>query len=148
MAPQAIVFAMANPIPEIMPEEAIAAGAKVVATGRSDYPNQVNNSLAFPGLFRGALDVRARVINDAMKLAAAERLASLVTEQEFEEGQIIPQAMNYDVAPALAAAVAQAAMDSGVARVRVDPQAVARHCHDFIYEGILTPVPTLEEIQK
>src|SRR6266571_8958633 len=104
--------------------------------------------LAFPGLFRGALDARARVINDAMKLAAAERLASLVTEQEFEEGQIIPQAMNYDVAPALAAAVAQAAMDSGVARVRVDPQAVARHCHDFIYEGILTPVPILEEIQK
>src|SRR6266581_6400635 len=147
MAPDAIVFALANPTPEIMPEEALAAGARVVATGRSDYPNQVNNSLAFPGLFRGALDVRARVINDAMKLAAAERLASLVTEQEFEEGQIIPQAMNYDVAPALAAAVAQAAMDTGVARVRVDPQAVARHCHDFIYEGILTPVPTLEEIQ-
>src|SRR6266702_4641210 len=145
MAPQAIVFAMANPIPEIMPEEAIAAGAKVVATGRSDYPNQVNNSLAFPGLFRGALDVRARVINDEMKLAAAERLASLVTEQELEEGQIIPLAMNYDVAPALAAAVAQAAMDSGVARLRVDPQLVTQHCHDFIYEGLLTPVPALGE---
>jgi malate dehydrogenase (oxaloacetate-decarboxylating) len=145
MAPDAIVFAMANPIPEIMPEEALAGGARVVATGRSDYPNQVNNSLAFPGLFRGALDVRARVINDEMKLAAAERLASLVTEQELEEGQIIPLAMNYDVAPALAAAVAQAAMDSGVARLRVDPQMVTQHCHDFIYEGLLTPVPPLGE---
>ena len=148
MAPEAIVFALANPIPEIMPEEARASGARVVATGRSDYPNQVNNSLAFPGLFRGALDVRARVINDAMKLAAAERLAALVTEQELAEGQIIPQAMNYDVAPALAAAVAQAAMDSGVARLRVDPQLVAHQCHDFIYEGLLTPVPPLEELHS
>ncbi len=145
MASDAIVFALANPTPEIMPEEARAAGARIVATGRSDYPNQVDNSLAFPGLFRGALDVRARVINDAMKLAAAERLASLVTEQEFEEGRIIPQTMNYDVAPALAATVAQAAMDSGVARLRVDPQLVAKHCHDFVYEGLLTPVPPLEE---
>jgi malate dehydrogenase (oxaloacetate-decarboxylating) len=147
MAPDAIVFALANPTPEIMPEEARAAGARVVATGRSDYPNQVNNSLAFPGLFRGALDVRACVINDAMKVAAAERLASLVTEQEFAEGQIIPLAMNYDVAPALAAAVAQVAMDSGVARLRVDAQLVAQHCHDFIYEGLLTLVPPLEELQ-
>lgn len=146
MASQPIIFALANPIPEIMPEEAAAAGAKVVATGRSDYPNQVNNSLAFPGLFRGALDARAHVINDKMKLAAAERLASLVTEKEFEEGQIIPQAMNYDVAPALAAAVAQAAMDSGVARIRVDPQIVAQYCHDYIYEGLMTPVPPLGEL--
>ena len=146
MAADAIVFGLANPIPEIMPEEAFAAGARVVATGRSDYPNQVNNSLAFPGIFRGALDVRARMINDTMKLAAAERLASLVTEQEFKEGQIIPQAMNYDVAPALAAAVAQAAMESGVARVRVDPKLVAQYCHDCVYEGLLRPVPILEEI--
>jgi len=145
MAADAIVFALANPIPEIMPEEARAAGARVVATGRSDYPNQVNNSLAFPGLFRGALDTRARVINDEMKVAAAERLASLVTSQELEEGQIIPQSMNYDVAPAIAAAVAQAAMDSGVARLRVDPQLVMQHCHDFIYEGLLTPVPAVGE---
>jgi len=108
----------------------------------------VDNSLAFPGLFRGALDVRARVINDAMTLAAAECLASLVTEQEFEKGRIIPQAMNYDVAPAVAAAVAQAAMDSGVARLRVDPQLVAKHCHDFVYEGLLTPVPPLEEMHS
>ncbi len=147
MAPQAIIFALANPIPEIMPEEALEAGARVVATGRSDYPNQVNNSLAFPGLFRGALDVRACVINDAMKLAAAERLASLVTDRELQEGQIIPLAMNYDVAPALAAAVAQAAMESGVARLRVDPQVVTQHCHDFIYEGRLTPVPPIGEGQ-
>lgn len=145
MAPQPIIFGLANPIPEIMPDEALAAGARVVATGRSDYPNQVNNSLAFPGLFRGALDARARVINDEMKLAAAERLASLVTEQEFEEGQIIPQAMNHDVAPSLAAAVAQAAMDTGVARIRVDPLIVAQHCHDYIYEGIMMPVPALDE---
>jgi malate dehydrogenase (oxaloacetate-decarboxylating) len=145
MAPRAIVFALANPVPEIMPEEALAAGARVVATGRSDYPNQVNNSLAFPGLMRGALDVRAHVINDAMKLAAAERLASLVSEQELEEGQIIPLAMNYDVAPALAAAVAQAAMDSGVARLRVDPQVVAQYCHDFIYEGRMAPIPPQQD---
>lgn len=145
MASQAIVFALANPIPEIMPDEALAAGARVVATGRSDYPNQVNNSLVFPGLFRGALDVRARLINDRMKLAAAECLASLVRERELQEGQIIPAAMSYDTAPALAAAVAQAAMDSGVARLRVDPQVVAQHCHDFIYEGLMTPVPALQE---
>lgn len=144
MASQPIVFALANPDPEILPKDALAAGARVVATGRSDYPNQVNNSLVFPGLFRGALDVRARIINEEMKLAAAERLASLVSDRDLENGQIIPQAMNFDIAPALAAAVAQAAMDSGVARLRVDPQVVAQHCHDFIYEGILTPVPPLE----
>ena len=80
-----------------------------------------------------------------MKVAAAERLAALVTSQELEEGQIIPQSMNYDVAPAIAAAVAQAAMDSGVARLRVDPQLVLQHCHDFIYEGLLTPVPAQRE---
>jgi malate dehydrogenase (oxaloacetate-decarboxylating) len=144
MAPHAIVFALANPVPEIMPDEALAAGARIVATGRSDFPNQVNNSLVFPGLFRGALDVRAREVNEAMKLAAAERLASLVSDHELQEGQIIPSAMSYEVAPALAAAVAQAAMESGVARVRVAPEVVARHCRDFIYEGILLPVPTLE----
>jgi malate dehydrogenase (oxaloacetate-decarboxylating) len=148
MAPQAIVFALANPIPEIMPEDALAAGARVVATGRSDYPNQVNNSLVFPGLFRGALDVRARLVNDEMKLAAAERLASLVSERELREGQIIPPAMSYDIAPALAAAVAQAAMESGVARLRVDPEMVAQSCHDFIYEGLMMPVPALEETEE
>ena len=145
MAPQAIVFALANPVPEIMPEEALAVGARVVATGRSDYPNQVNNSLVFPGLFRGALDARARVINEPMKFAAAERLAAMVSERERQDGQIIPPAMSYDIAPALAEAVAQAAMDSGVARLRVDPHMVAQNCYDFIYEGILMPVPPLED---
>ncbi|HEY6406433.1 MAG TPA: malic enzyme-like NAD(P)-binding protein, partial [Ktedonobacteraceae bacterium] len=145
MAPQAIVFALANPDPEILPEEALAAGARVVATGRSDYPNQVNNSLVFPGLFRGALDVRARLVNTEMKLAAAECLASLVREQDLQEGQIIPLAMDYEVAPALAAAVAQAAMDSGVARLHVEAQLVARSCSDFIYEGIMAPVPAMQE---
>jgi malate dehydrogenase (oxaloacetate-decarboxylating) len=148
MAEQPIVFALANPTPEIMPEEAIAAGARIVATGRSDYPNQVNNSLVFPGLFRGALDVRARIVNDEMKLAAATRLASLVTERELQEGQIIPLAMDYDVAPAIASTVARAAMESGVARIRVDPQIVAQRCHDFIYEGLQMPVPPLENGHK
>lgn len=148
MGTQPIVFALANPDPEILPAEALAAGARVVATGRSDYPNQVNNSLVFPGLFRGALDVRARHVNEAMKIAAAERLAALVSERELQEGQIIPQAMSYEVAPALAAAVAQAAMDSGVARLCVDPQLVAQYCHDFIYEGLMTPVPSLEETRS
>jgi len=147
MAHDAIIFALANPVPEIMPEEAYEAGARVVATGRSDHPNQVNNSLAFPGLFRGALDVRAHLINDEMKLAAAERLASLVSEKQLQEGQIIPQAMNYDIAPAVAAAVAQAAMDSGAARIRVDPEMVAQCCLDFVYEGFLAPVPALDEMR-
>jgi malate dehydrogenase (oxaloacetate-decarboxylating) len=145
MAPDAIVFALANPDPEILPEVALQAGVRVIATGRSDYPNQVNNSLVFPGLFRGALDVRARVVNEAMKIAAAERLASLVGERELQEGQIIPPAMNYEVAPALAAAVAQAAMDTGVARLRVDARLVECYCRDFIYEGMMAPVPALDE---
>lgn len=145
MAPEAIVFALANPDPEILPGEALASGARVVATGRSDYPNQVNNSLVFPGLFRGALDVRARHVNDDMKIAAAGRLAALVTDRELQEGQIIPPAMSYEVAPALAAAVAQAAMDSGVARLRVDAELVERYCRDFIYEGFMAPVPSLDE---
>src|SRR6266567_4527661 len=145
MAPHAIVFALANPDPEILPGEALASGARVVATGRSDYPNQVNNSLVFPGLFRGALDVRARLVNEAMKIAAAERLAALVSDRVLQEGQIIPSAMNYEVAPALAAAVAQAAMNTGVARLHVDAQLVARSCSDFIYEGIMVSVPTLQE---
>lgn len=143
MAPNAIVFALANPDPEILPDVALQAGARVVATGRSDYPNQVNNSLVFPGLFRGALDVRARLVNEAMKIAAAERLAALVSEHDLQEGQIIPPAMNYEVAPALAAAVAQAAMDSGVARILVDAHLVEQYCRNFIYEGIMASVPAL-----
>ena len=117
MARDAIVFACANPTPEIMPDEAKAAGAKVVATGRSDFPNQINNVLAFPGVFRGAFDVRASDINEEMKIAAAHALASLVAPDELGADYIIPKAFDPRVAKAVAAAVAQAARDSGVARL-------------------------------
>ncbi len=113
----AIIFACANPTPEIFPEEAYAAGAKIVSTGRSDYPNQINNVLVFPGIFRGAFDVRASDINDEMKLAAAEALASLVSEEELAAGTIIPLAFDKRVGPTVAAAVAEAARKSGVARI-------------------------------
>ena len=112
-----IVFACANPTPEIFPEEAKAGGAAVVATGRSDYPNQINNVLAFPGIFRGALDARASDINDEMKLAAAQALAGLIAPEELAADNIIPAAFDPRVCPAVAAAVKQAAYDSGVARV-------------------------------
>ena len=117
MAPDAIVFACANPTPEIMPDEAKAAGAKVVATGRSDFPNQINNVLAFPGVFRGAFDVRASDINEEMKIAAAHALAGLVGEDELSADYIIPKAFDPRVAKTVAAAVAQAARESGVARL-------------------------------
>ncbi len=117
MAPNPIIFACANPTPEIMPDEALSAGAAVVATGRSDFPNQVNNVLAFPGIFRGALDVRASDINDAMKIAAAEAIASLVSDDELRAEYILPDAFDPRVGKAVAAAVAQAARDTGVARI-------------------------------
>ncbi len=117
MAPKAIVFAMANPTPEIYPDEAMAAGAAVVATGRSDFPNQINNCLGFPGIFRGALDVRASVINEEMKLAAAYALASLVTDEELRADRIITEVMDDRVVPAIAKAVAEAARRTGVARL-------------------------------
>ena len=113
----AVVFACANPTPEIFPEEAKAAGAKVVATGRSDYPNQINNVLAFPGIFRGAFDVRASEINDEMNMAAAHALAGLISDEELSADSIIPKAFDPRVGPAVARAVAQAARDSGVARL-------------------------------
>ena len=113
----AVVFAMANPTPEIFPDEAKAAGAAVVGTGRSDYPNQINNVLAFPGIFRGALDVRASDINDEMKLAASYAIASLVSDDELTADYILPKAFDKRIAPAVAAVVAQAARDSGVARI-------------------------------
>ncbi len=116
MADGAILFPMANPTPEIMPDLAKAAGAAVVGTGRSDYPNQINNVLAFPGIFRGALDVRAREINEAMKLAAAHALADLVAADECSAEYILPRAFDPRVGPAVAAAVAAAARESGVAR--------------------------------
>ena len=113
----AILFACANPTPEIFPDEAKAGGAKVVATGRSDFPNQINNVLAFPGIFRGAFDVRASDINDAMKIAAAEALAGLISDEERNADYIIPAAFDPRVGRTVAAAVAQSARDSGVARI-------------------------------
>lgn len=117
MADKAIVFPMANPTPEIMPEAAKEAGAYIVGTGRSDYPNQINNVLAFPGIFRGALDVRASDINEEMKVAAAKAIASLISDEELNEEYIIPSALNKRVAQEIAKEVAQAAIDSKVARV-------------------------------
>ena len=117
MARDAIIFACANPTPEIFPDEAKAGGAKVVSTGRSDYPNQINNVLAFPGIFRGAFDVRASDINEEMKVAAANALAGLITDEELNEDYIIPAAFDPRVGPAVAKAVAEAARKSGVARI-------------------------------
>ena len=117
MAKDAIIFACANPTPEIFPDEAKAGGARVVATGRSDFPNQVNNVLAFPGIFRGALDARASDINDEMKIAAAYALAGLVSPEELCEDYVLPAAFDPRVGPAVAKAVMQAAKDSGVARI-------------------------------
>jgi len=117
MAKDPIVFAMANPVPEIQPEEA-GPHVRVMATGRSDYPNQINNSCCFPGFFRGMLDVRARRVNDEMKLAAAHALASIVTRGELTEEYITPSMFDSRVVPAVAAAVAQAAVKTGVARRR------------------------------
>ena len=117
MNKDAIVFACANPTPEIFPDDAKAGGARVVSTGRSDFPNQINNVLAFPGIFRGAFDVRAKEINDEMKLAAAEALAELITAEELSEDYIIPKAFDKRVGPAVAKAVADAARKTGVARI-------------------------------
>lgn len=117
MAEKPIVFSMANPVPEIMPEEAKKGGAYVMATGRSDYPNQINNVLVFPGLFRGALDVRASDINDEMKVAAAHALADLVTDEELNQEYILPYAFDKRVKDAMAKAVGEAARQSGVARI-------------------------------
>lgn len=117
MNERAIVFACANPTPEIFPEDAKAGGAEVVATGRSDFPNQINNVLAFPGIFRGAFDVRARDINDEMKIAAARALAGLISEEELSPDYIIPAAFDKRVGPAVARAVAEAARKSNVARL-------------------------------
>lgn len=117
MAKDPVVFACANPTPEIFPEEALAAGAAVVSTGRSDYPNQVNNVLCFPGIFRGALDVRASDINDAMKIAAAKAIAGLVSDEELRADYILPKAFDPRVKDAVAAAAAAAARETGVARI-------------------------------
>ena len=130
MAPDAIVFAMANPVPEIMPDLALKAGARVVATGRSDFPNQVNNVLGFPGIFRGALDVRASDINEAMKVAASRAIAGLV--ENVSEECIIPSPLDRRVVPAVAEAVARAAIETGVARVPLDPAEVGRRAEAMV----------------
>jgi malate dehydrogenase (oxaloacetate-decarboxylating) len=132
MADDAIVFAMANPVPEIMPDLALQAGARVVATGRSDFPNQVNNVLGFPGIFRGALDVRASDINEAMKVAASRAIAGLVEDVSAE--CIIPSPLDRRVVPAVAEAVARAAIETGVARVPVDPAEVGRRAEAMLRE--------------
>ncbi len=126
MNKDSIIFAMANPDPEIMPDEAKKAGAKIIGTGRSDFPNQVNNVLAFPGIFRGALDVRARQINEEMKIAAVEAIVGLISDKDLNVDYVIPNPFDARVAPAVAKAVAQAAMDSGVARIMVDAEEVAK----------------------
>ena len=122
MARDPIVLAMANPVPEIWPQEALAGGARIVGTGRSDFPNQVNNVLAFPGVFRGAMAVRASTINEEMKKAAAYAIAELIGPDTLNENHIMPGAFDQRVAPAVAAAVARAAMSSGVARREMDPE--------------------------
>ncbi len=127
MAKDPIVFAMANPDPEIMPEEAKEAGARIIATGRSDYPNQINNVLGFPGLFRGALSARASDMNETMVIAAANALASLVSDDELREDYIITSPVDPRAMPTEARAVAQAAIDSGVAQIAVDPENLYRH---------------------
>ena len=128
MAKDPIVFAQANPIPEIWPiERAEKAGAKVISTGRSDVKNQINNVLAFPGIFRGAIDVRATDINDAMKIAAAKAIADLVPADKLGPDMIVPNALDPNIGPAVAAASAKAAIDSGIARNPIDPQIVAEN---------------------
>ena len=128
-----IVMGMANPTPEIMPDEAYAAGARIVCTGRSDYPNQVNNLLAFPGIFRGALDVRAKKINEEMKMAAAKAIADLIDESELDEQHVITSPFDPRVAPHVAAAVAGAAIKTGVARITdITPDEVAEHTRQLL----------------
>lgn len=126
MNKDAVVFAMANPIPETDYQSAKEAGARVVGTGRSDSPNQINNVMVFPGIFRGALAVRARSINEDMKLAASHAIASLIKDDELTDEYVIPDSFDKRVAPAVAAAVAKAAMDSGTARITVDPETIRK----------------------
>jgi len=139
MAKDAVVFAMANPVPEIMPDLAVQAGARVVATGRSDFPNQVNNVLGFPGIFRGALDVRARDINEQMKVAAARAIASLV--ESVSETNIIPSPLDRRVVPKVAEAVARAAIETGVARTPADPSEIGRKAAEMIQQLEKNPCP-------
>ena len=137
MAKNPIVFALANPVPEVHPDMAKKAGAVVIATGRSDFPNQVNNCLAFPGIFRGALDIRAKWINDAMNIAAAKAIAGLVGDKLKPE-YILPGAMDFRVPPAVAEAVGRTGMETGAARHHIEPERIARHTREFIYDERLS----------
>jgi len=138
MAPDPLVFALANPTPEIMPDLAREAGVLAIATGRSDFPNQINNSLAFPGVFRGALDVKARAIDDQMKVAAARAIAGLVEPDRLTPEFLIPDSLDLRVAPKVAAAVAASAVEQGLAQRPVSPEDVENRCRDLIYEGVVT----------
>lgn len=132
MKDDAIVFAMANPVPEIYPDDAAAGGARVIGTGRSDFPNQINNVLGFPGILRGALDVRSTDINEEMKIASARALADVIEESELHEEFIIAESFDRRVVPAIAAEVARAAMDTGVARIERDPDEIAAKAEKLV----------------
>ncbi|HIP88515.1 MAG TPA: NADP-dependent malic enzyme [Thermococcus paralvinellae] len=142
MNDDAIVFPLANPVPEILPEEAKRAGARIVATGRSDYPNQINNVLGFPGIFRGALDVRARTITDTMIIEASKAIASVVSDEELCEEYIIPSPLNPEVYPREARAVAEQAIKEGVARRKVRGEWVEEHTRELrrFYESVIARV--------
>ncbi|MCA9833873.1 MAG: NADP-dependent malic enzyme [Thermomicrobiales bacterium] len=137
MAPNPLIFALANPNPEITPDDAFEGGAFAVATGRSDYPNQVNNSLAFPGIFRGALDVKATAISDEMKIAAAEAIAALVPNAKLSPDFLIPDSLDLRVAPRVAAAVAAKAYEQGLARGTITPDEIEARTRDMVYEGVV-----------
>ncbi len=137
MAKAPMIFALANPNPEITPDLARSAGAFAIATGRSDFPNQVNNSLAFPGVFRGALDVRATTISDDMKIAAAHAIADLVTDDKLTPEFLIPDSLDLRVAPRVAAAVARVAQETRLARELIDPAEIEMRCRDLVYEGTI-----------
>lgn len=144
MNKDAIVFAMANPVPETSYQAAKEAGAAVVGTGRSDAPNQVNNVSVFPGIFRGAIDVRARAINEEMKQAAARAVASVITDEELREDYVVPPVFDERVAPAVAAAVAKAAMDTGVARIKVDPEVIRQRTLERVRKNHANAAKVLE----
>ena len=144
MNKDAIVFAMANPVPETSYQAAKEAGAAVAGTGRSDAPNQVNNVSVFPGIFRGALDVRARAINEEMKQAAARAVASIISDEELRDDYVVPPVFDERVAPAVAAAVAKAAMDTGVARIKVDPEVIRQRTIERIRKNHANAAKVLE----
>lgn len=138
MAKDPVIFALANPNPEILPDAAAEAGAFAIATGRSDFPNQVNNSLAFPGVFRGALDVKAKTISEEMKIAAAYAIADMVPDAKLSTEYLIPDSLDLRVSPRVAAAVARTAQETGLAREFIDPDEIEARCRDLVYEGMMT----------